>query len=210
VHLHPASASRQAQAVRPAACALLLLGCGEDPPPLACGAEVDCEAVRAGDVEIEVGRGDPIGPVFEALGEGAHLPLEEGVQGGYHVYLSARTRGLCPARVVLERVLRVAGDDVVHREQRSVRHRLVTGAGGWWVVASAPQTFVCPPTHRDQPMHDVPLEVDFTVSEDPLCLPPGADPRTATATARFVADCPPEDDVCAGDDRVGCAAWEGG
>ncbi len=191
--------------------ALLLAGCVEDPAPVeACGGTVDCEAIRTAEIEIEIGRGDPIGPVFEALGDDAHLSLEEGVQGGYHVYLSARTKGLCPTRVVLERALRVAGDDLVRGSQRSVRHRLVSAGDGWWVVAAAPQTFVCPPRYRNQFMHGVPLEVDFTVSEDPTCLGPAAQPRSATATARFVGDCPPGDEVCTGDSVIGCDAWEGG
>lgn len=48
---------------------------------------------------FEVGTGES---AFEALGEGATVPLIHGPQGGYHVWIGVRHRGLGPGDIVLE------------------------------------------------------------------------------------------------------------
>jgi len=187
------------------------LGCGSDPAPpptFECGGLVDCSIVRQEAPSVEVGQGDPFSPTFEPLGEDAHILLESGPQGGYHVYLSVRAHGLCPTRVTLDRALRMAGDPLVHRRQRSFS-RLVDDEEGAWILGHSPRTFICPATYSGYPMHGVPLEVDFTVSEDASCVEDGGAPRSATGTVRFTADCPPGDEICLGDDVVGCDVWNG-
>lgn len=62
---------------------LALVGCGAD----------------EGTPFFEVGTGES---TFEALGEGATVPLIHGPQGGYHVWLGVRHRGLGPGDVILE------------------------------------------------------------------------------------------------------------
>jgi len=192
--------------------AFALAGCGPDPGPARtyeCGGTVDCSVVRADDPGLEVGAGDPYAPSVEPLAPDAELLLESGPQGGYHVYVNLRARGICPTRVRLERRLRLADDPLVQRTQRS-QVRLVEGDDGTWVLGRAPQTFVCPPTYSGHVMFGVPLEVDVTLTEDDTCVGEGETPRSASGTARFVARCPQGDAVCLEDDEVGCDAWAGG
>lgn len=77
--------------MRPPRCLVLVLalagatalaGCGAEEPPF-----------------FEVGTGES---TFEALGEGAAVPLIHGPQGGYHVWLGMRHQGLGPGDVILE------------------------------------------------------------------------------------------------------------
>ncbi len=194
---------------------LLLGGCAEDPPsPPPC----ECGDVRDDDPVLEIGEGSPSGPVFEPLAADAELELESGSQGGYHVYLGLRTKGICTGAgtelsfvdggMHLERFLRVAGDDLVHRTMLATV-RTSPGDDRWSVVSRAPQTFVCPATQPMQIMHGAPLEVEATATESGSCVDPGEGPRSATATATFVAVCPDGDEICTTDDVVGCDLWEG-
>jgi hypothetical protein len=176
----------------------------DDPPR--CD-PADCCTVHEETPSLEVGEGDPDGPAFVPLEPGADLGLHDGPQGGYHVYLAVRTTGICPNQVRVSRVLRAAGDDEVQRFQHSERACLVDDGSGARVLARAPASFVCPATQTGIPMHDAPFEMDVTVTELEGCGDEA--PRTATATARFVPVCPPDDEICRTDDDVGCAPWDG-
>jgi hypothetical protein len=189
----------------------LLAACGSDPPPPAtyeCGGTVDCSDVWGTEPSLEVGEGDPLSQWFSPLGPDPHLPLESGPQGGYHVYLNFRARGICPSRVAIERTLRLVGEPGEERVQHSYA-RLIAEEGGTWTLARAPLTFICPPTRPGHRMDGVPLEVDVTVSEDDSCVPDGGVPRAVSATVGFVAECPAGDLVCQSDDVVGCDVWSG-
>lgn len=68
---------------------------------------------------FEVGTGES---TFEPLDEGATVPLIHGPQGGYHVWLGVRHRGLGPGDVVLSYGARDAatGDELMFPGLRAV------------------------------------------------------------------------------------------
>jgi hypothetical protein len=66
----------------------------------------DDAAARSPDVELELGQGEL---VFAPLAEGEALPTVAGGQGGHHVFVSFRARGLDPIRVLIEVTTAVEG-----------------------------------------------------------------------------------------------------
>lgn len=70
----------------------LLAGCGSDP----------CASITEA-AQIEVGGADAAGATFEPFSDGSERSLIAGPQGGYHVWLHARVRGICPASARIER-----------------------------------------------------------------------------------------------------------
>ena len=153
---------------------------------------------------FEVGAGsDASGaPGFAPLDEHGHLTLHRGPQGGYHVYAQVRMAGLDPVRLSLTRTLFDPTDTVRDRATalrfQPQQPQLYCDNDADWLLGEEQLTYVCPSMVRGQAMagRDLLLRVEATDAEG----------RTRTIEHLIHPDCPPGDDVCAGDTTVGCAA----
>jgi hypothetical protein len=159
-------------------------------------------------MEVEVGLGDPTGPAFTPLPEGGVAALFAGPQGGYHVYMQVRARGICPNRVVYGRTIREPGGTEAIRQQTE-KVPMVSGGNGTWVLPRAQPTFICPSTTAGVAVANRDLEVDVLVEEDlrpadAALLPDG--PRSLTQQVTLHPTCDPADTVCSESTDIGCAA----
>lgn len=87
--------------------AALAIGCAERPAP---SAELDADTPSEGGgatVTFELGKGQF---TFEPLTDGEELPIFAGPQGGHHVYVSMRVRGIGPERVVVRSTTAIGAD----------------------------------------------------------------------------------------------------
>ena len=159
--------------------------------------------------EFVVGTGDPEHPTFEALPADGSASLFPGPQGGYHVYLQVRARGLCPNRVVYERKLREPGETAVLRSQTE-KVPMVDGGDGWWVLPRAQPTFICPSNASGVEMAGRDLDLEVTLSEElepcdqDAGLADGA--RSLTQNVTLHPTCAASDTVCQRSTDIGCAA----
>jgi hypothetical protein len=195
---------------------LVLAGCltgcpGDDDDSGPCPAEddVDCAGSHDVPIEFEVGTGDPTGSTFTALPDDGVASLYPGPQGGYHVYLQVRARGLCPNRVVYERTLREPGQTEVIRNQVQ-KVPLVDGGDGSWVLPRSEPTFVCPSLTPGVATAGRDLDLEVTLTEelkscDQLAGLTDA-PRSLTQHVTIHPTCAPSDTVCQQSTDVGCAA----
>jgi hypothetical protein len=69
----------------------------------------------AGAAELEIGRGET---VFAPIEADQALPYVRGSQGGFHVWVSFRMRGLDPERVLIAVTTKVEGHDDLELERR--------------------------------------------------------------------------------------------
>lgn len=173
---------------------------------------MDCATAHEVPLEFVVGTGDPEQPVFEPLPEDGAADLFPGSQGGYHVYMQVRARGLCPNRVLYTRKLREPGETDVIRSQTE-KVPMVDGGDGFWVLPRAQPTFVCPSNTPGVAMAGRDLELEVTLEEDLLeedaALPGLADgPRSMTQLLILRPTCAPSDTVCQESTDIGCAAPE--
>jgi hypothetical protein len=181
------------------------IACGDSAKPCADG-PYDCAHAHDLEPSLEMGTGDPDGPDFVPLPEDGRLPLHAGPQGGYHVFLQARTQGLCANRVNFLREIREPGGDELVRPSQTAPIRMIEGGeAGTWVFPRAQVSFVCPPTLEGVAVADRELEIEVTVEEDPKCAG-GPEPRAVSATLSIVPTCPEDDETCARSTDVGCAA----
>lgn len=136
LHAHAGEPSRTL--VRSAVPILLLLlaGC-ESGPPI-----------------VEVGTGTA---TFEPLEDGQSVPLIEGAQGGWHVWVSIRARGVDPTDVKLDVITypREAG-----RPRQTRLHALdLTARDGWYERVGLVQVLSLPECYQDR---EVVVSVDAT------------------------------------------------
>ncbi len=182
---------------------LLVCGCGGQAAPCP-RAPYDCSNAHDVPVTIEIGTGDPDLAEWTPLPADGALELHDGPQGGYHVYLQARVRGLCPSAIEFSRTLRAPGDALVLRRQMSLV-RMVDDGDGSWIFPRAQATFVCPPEVSGVDMAGRALEVEALLTDVPGCHD-DFDPRSGGATATIVPTCPEGDGKCASSAEAGCSA----
>ncbi|MCC7541237.1 MAG: hypothetical protein IT379_33780 [Deltaproteobacteria bacterium] len=113
----------------------LAAGCDDDGSGARDGGEPPGDARQdTGDPDgpaLEVGTG---GTVYERVEDGGAVELVHGPQGGWHILLAARFRGMDPEGVLLSyQVLRADGTTPLN-ERFSVRLRrsTVSPSGAWW------------------------------------------------------------------------------
>ncbi len=128
---------------------------------------------------LELGGSDELGGAFEAYADGADRPLIFGTQGGFHVWLRARTAGVCPGAPVF--TLRVFEDDTgdMVSYQRTPLP-VVDEGGGAGSLRDAVPLILCP-SPFDAQVADRAFRVSVEVVDD--------DGRTASADHRFVPRC---------------------
>ncbi|MBI5161901.1 MAG: hypothetical protein HY996_10890, partial [Micrococcales bacterium] len=161
--------------------------------------------------ELEVGLGDPTGPTFTPLPADGAAMLYPGPQGGYHVYLQVRARGLCPNRVVYERRIREPGgaEDLWYQIMKTpfVADEELDDT---WVLSRSDTTFVCPANESGVATHGRDLDLEVTLTEElvPCDLQAGLEdaPRTLSRTITIHPTCADTDTVCQQSTDIGCAA----
>lgn len=171
--------------------------------------DADCRGSHDVPFEIEIGTGDPTGPDFTPLPDDGAASLYPGPQGGYHVYLQVRAKGMCPNRVIYERTLREpGGDDVIRNQIQKVP--FVDGGDGWWVLPRSEPTFVCPSTASGVATGDRDLDLEVTLTEElkPCDEEAGLTdaPRSLTEHVTIHPTCADSDTVCQQSTDIGCAA----
>jgi hypothetical protein len=121
---------------------VVLLGCGSEPKVRPGDAGVpDARPDGPGDVAALIGGSD--GTVWQPLDEGADAALHAGAQGGFHVFLHLRTRGLAAGLVTIERVGRRVRDGKVVTRARD-RKQLDLAQGEWLQITEPMLVFMCP------------------------------------------------------------------
>lgn len=199
---------------RPALAVLLLAflaACpGDDDDDDTSSGDIDCSSAHDVPLEFDMGTGSPEEPLFEPLPADGSADLFPGPQGGYHVYMQVRARGLCPNRVVYTRKLREPGETVVIRSQTE-KVPMVDGGDGFWVLPRAQPTFVCPSNTPGVAVFGRDLDLEVTIAEDlkesDAALPGLADgARTLTRTITLHPTCAASDTVCSQSTDIGCAA----
>ncbi|MEK6607257.1 MAG: hypothetical protein AABZ30_06300 [Myxococcota bacterium] len=174
-------------------------GGGEAESEAEAEAEAESEAEAEGEGELVVGAGDPDAPVFDPLPDDGTIPLFPGPQGGYHVYLQFRARGLDATSVWIDRRLIDADSGLVLVELREAR-ALVDAGDGWRGIESGVQTNLCPSDIPGWALHDraFDLGVVLTDMDD--------EARTIETKREIRPSCPDGDDACTDDYCIGCAA----
>lgn len=152
----------------------------------ACGGggdELSCPDLPMGSVTLELGGSGEEGATFAPFDDGSERPLIFGTQGGFHVWLWVRARGLCPGSAAF--TLR-ASDEETGQEVLLQEHRLVLdpvgSEEGSSTVRSALPLILCP-NSVGQSVPDRPLNVVVEVED--------ADGRIGTAETSFVPVCDP-------------------
>lgn len=122
------------------------LGCGGGAGPRADAGSADAAPdgpVNPADVSVMVGGSD--GTVWQTLEDGSDAALHPGAQGGFHVYLHLRTRGLAPGLVTIERVGKRIRDGAVVTRARDRKMLDVAADGTEWLQITEPMlVFMCP------------------------------------------------------------------
>jgi hypothetical protein len=103
----------------------------------------------AGPAELEIGRGETI---FAPIEKDQALPYVRGSQGGFHVWISFRVRGLDPERVLIAVTTKVEGHDDLELERRGRQNFVAldeedAGAAGTYEYTGWPAQI------RDAPKH---------------------------------------------------------
>ncbi len=129
--------------------AALLFGCGADPK---VGGALDAGVpdampadgpIQPSDVMVTVGGSD--GTIWQSMEDGADAALHPGAQGGFHVYLHLRTKGLSPGLVTIERVGKRLRDGQVVTRARDRKMLDVAADGTGWLQITEPMlVFMCP------------------------------------------------------------------
>jgi hypothetical protein len=152
------------------ALAIVLAACGPDP----------C----SGEPSIELGGADDDGGGYVAFEDGADRNLVYGTQGGFHVWLQLRTRGLCPGSTTLERrAVDTAGAVRVYNRGPLP----LVEVGDAYELPNAERIILCPPTDA-LPVIDQPLRFEVTATD--------GEGDTAYAEIHIVPRCPAGDDRC--------------
>jgi hypothetical protein len=169
--------------------ALALTGCG-DPQRVEASDPGPCEAHSAPSVELGTGPDDGNG--YAPLTDGQRAPLIDGPQEGFHVWSNLRVRGLCPDRLLTERVVTRIDDAqeiVTLRSQTSLvpASDPELAADGWDEMSTSLPTFLCP-NAPGVAVADRPIRIDLRVTD--------TDGRTA-ADARVLTPSCREDEPSA-------------
>jgi hypothetical protein len=159
-----------------------LAGCGGGPPPV------------TGPGSITLGTTTVAGDGFLAL-EGDQV-LVPGAQGGFHVWLKYRVKGMTPGKVMVKRTARRVSDNRLILTTEASQEIGPMGEAGYWEVPTAIPSFMCP-SPLGVKVFDIPVVFDVKVF--------GPDGQTlAESTAEAVPHCPTDDQeqfcrsICAG------------
>ncbi|GAB4568927.1 MAG: hypothetical protein Tsb0020_22830 [Haliangiales bacterium] len=156
----------------------------------ACGGDGDS------DVVIEAGTSNQDGTSFVQVPDGTEVTLEPGAQGGFHIWLNLRVRGIS-GRLFVEREARRAVDGaLVFRGLRQAIDIAPAAVDDWWESPAAAPAFMCPSPIGIQ-VYDEPLVFairlldadDQVLASDELALVPRC---PEDAQADFCRD------ICAG------------
>lgn len=128
---------------------VFLCACGSDP----------CAGTE--EPALEIGGAGDDGGAFEAFSGGADRDLVYGTQGGYHVWLQVRMRGLCPDTTIFERSA-IDETGAVRVYTRGMVPFVETDDG--FELPSADRVILCPP--NDGPVVDRPLLLRASVFDD--------------------------------------------
>lgn len=154
---------------------------------LACGGGADAPEVVLGEVGED-------GQSFAPLQ--GDQPLVPGSQGGFHVWVKLRFRGLGPGKWMVERTARRASDDRLVLTTRSQLEIGEAGAEGFYETPDPLPSFMCP-TPIGVRVMDSPIRFEVRVLDEEGNVVAS---DSATATPR----CPTGDqaefceDICAG------------
>lgn len=149
--------------------AVLLGACAEDP----------CEG-GLGPPSLVLGGADESGVTFEPFSPGGERDLVAGPQLGLHVWMHARTSGICPTSTILDR--RVVSEDGQLLQFGRGPVGLVDGPEeGVYELDQALPLIVCP-SSLDRSVVGAPLRFEVTATD--------MDGRRAEATLAFVPRCP--------------------
>jgi hypothetical protein len=135
--------------------------------------------------ELVVGGSD--GTTFELVEDGQDVPLHPGAQGGFHVFLHLRARGLAPGPLTIERTGRRVSDDqlVTRARDRRVLDPVAIDAAGWLQIVEPMLVFMCP-SPIGVNVIDEPIRYQLDVTD--------ASMQTARATVTLRTRCPPAED----------------
>ena len=136
-----------------------------------------------GEPELLLGAANMAGVGFFSLAGQDKLPLIHGPQGGFHVWLQLRARGLCADGAVLQRSTR-RGDGAVITEVAEIVD--LVGASdpalndqGWRELPAGRPAILCP---TDESVVGAPIVLHATLKDSAE--------RTASAEATVVPACP--------------------
>jgi len=187
--VHAATLSGLRGAALTALAGCTFAACAVDLP----AAEVDARPPAG---ELELGGATNDGTGFVALADGADVTLIPGAQGGFHVWISVRSRGVAGDLLITHEARRVTDGTLVLAGSR--RHLAIPddAIGAWWSPARATPSFMCPAPLGVR-VFDEPLRFRVTLTgEDDQVVSTGqlvVTPRCPTgAHAAFCAD------ICAG------------
>lgn len=126
-----------------------------------------------------------------ALDGTGFLPLQgnqtlvEGAQGGFHVWLKYRVRGMAPGEVDVKRTVRRISDNRLILTTEGQVQVGAAGADGYWELPNALPSFMCP-TPIGVRVQDEPVVFDVVIStEDGMTV---LGQGTAEATPRCPTD----------------------
>ncbi|HLU65101.1 MAG TPA: hypothetical protein VKZ63_02425 [Kofleriaceae bacterium] len=113
----------------------------------ACGGGVEPggpDSGPTGQGELLLGGADDTGNGFVPLEDGADVPLIGGAQGGFHVWIGLRVRGIEGELRIEREARRVSDGELVLRTP--VQELVVPGEAmdGWWERPDAAASFMCP------------------------------------------------------------------
>ena len=156
---------------------------------------------------LEIGTTDINAPYpnFVALGQGGHMTLVHGPQGGYHVNIQVELLGLYPDGLTLTRSLFDPADTertaATALRTQSAQSGLVCEKDEHWLLLDDQRTFVCPSLVKGQAMsgRDLVLRVEAVERAEH-----GA--HMLRAEALIHPDCPDGDPACVGGSSSSCNA----
>lgn len=160
------------------AAALAMVGCGGGGSVTADGGTdarqsddggIDATPTDGGGARVVIGSAPGDGAGFIAVDDGTDVELIPGAQGGFHVWISARTTDLVGKYYFRVSARRVADDALVLAGGLRYVDIPETASGASWETESASPAFMCPVpigiSIRDMPIRFT-LEV-FTYEDDP-------------------------------------------
>jgi len=126
---------------------LLLPACGEPP-------------VQVGPGSLTLGTTATDGTGFRELA--GDQPLVPGAQGGFHVWLKYRIKGMSPGKVTVIRTARRVVDDRLILTTEASQEIGVAGPDGTWELPNAIPSFMCP-SPLGVKVFDLPVVFDVKV-----------------------------------------------
>lgn len=122
----------------------LCVGCDSPPEPVGCDEPGVCDATPEPVGELIVGSSGSDGAGFVEIADGSDVEISPGSQGGFHVWLNFRVRGVSgPVRPERE-ARRVRDGELVFRGYPEVLDVPAEALQSWWDRPFATPAFMCP------------------------------------------------------------------